>query len=243
MRIRLSLTWLCAFVVCSSLGFAARPDENKYQQGTMIDTGEYDWCHYDCGPFDRPTTFYCIQVSGKILIGSRSADWFWMYDSSQMRRLKGQPISIRYDERSMWIIRTDGKDMQLSQNYLQNVFSREECIAEVHRHWLKRFESITRPNAVSSGAVLVPLGPKPHFNSYGSHFWVKCTFESNPDRDTCTRWDEGGGRISEHEYVNSANHLPVSQTDLVVDPLTTELGYQIRLKNGAILQEVPAKAR
>ena len=159
-----------------------------------------------------------------------------------MRRFKGQPISIRYDERSMWIIRTDGKDMQLSQNYSRNVFSRLECVAEVHRHWLQQFEPVKRPSTVPSEAVLVPLGPRPFFKSYGPHFWVNCTFESNPNRDVCTSWDEAGVKSREHEYVNSADHLPVYQTDLVIDPLTTALDYQIRLKSGAILEEVAAKS-
>ena len=243
MRTRLSLTCFCAFLVCGSLCVAVRADEKEYQQGIMLDTGEYDWCHHDCAPFDRPTTFYCVQVADRILIGSRSADWVWMYDSSQMRRFKGQPISIRYDERSMRIIRTDGKDMQLSQNYSRNVFSRPECIAEVHRHWLQQFEPVKRPSTVPSEAVLVPLGPRPFFKSYGPHFWVNCTFESNPNRDVCTSWDEAGVKSREHEYVNSTDHLPVYQADLVIDPLTTELDYQIRLKSGAILEEVAANSR
>jgi hypothetical protein len=59
----------------------------------------------------------------------------------------------------------------------------------------------------------------------------------------CTSWDEAGVISRELEYVNSANHLPVYQADLVIDPLTTQLDYQIRLKNGAILEEVTAKSR
>jgi hypothetical protein len=243
MRIRLSLTYFCALLVWGALCVAARADEKEYQQGTMIDTGEYDRCHHDCGPFDRPTTFYCVQVADKILIGSRSADWVWMYDSSQMRRFKGQPISIRYDDRSMWIIRTDGKDMQLSQNYSQDVFSRPECIVEVHRHWLEQFELVKRPSTVPSEAVLVPLGPRPFLKSYGPHFWVNCAFEANPNRDVCTRWNEAGMTFGEHEYVNSADHLPISETVFLIDSLTTKLDYQIRLKNGVILEEVASKAR
>jgi len=243
MQTRVSLTCFLASLVCVSICLAARPEENKYQQGIMIDTGEYDWCHHDCAPFDRPTNFFCVQIGDKILIGSRSADWIWMYDSSQMRRFKGQPISIRYDQRSMWIIRTDGKDMRLSQDYSQNVFSRPECVAELHRHWLQQFEQVKRPSTVPTEAVLVPLGPRPLFKSVGPHLWVSCTFESNVNRDVCTTWDESGVKHRELEYVNSADHLAVNQADLMIDPLTTEFDYQIHLKNGAILEKVTTKSR
>jgi len=232
-----------AILVCVSVCLAARADEKKYQQGIMIDTGEYDWCHHDCAPFGRSTNFFCIQVADKILIGSRPDDWVWMYDSSQMRRFRGQPISIRYDERSMWIIRTDGKDMQLSQDYSRNVFSRPECVAEVHRHWLQQFEQVKRPSTVQPEAVLVPLGPRPLFKNYGPHFWVSCTFELNTNRDVCTTWDEAGVKYRELECVNSADRLSVHQGDLVIDPLTTQFDYEIHLKNGTILEAVTAKSR
>jgi hypothetical protein len=243
MRTRLPLKCIFAFLVYGSICLAARPEENKYQQRMMIDTGEYDRCYHDCAPFDRPTNFFCVQVADKILIGSRSADWIWMYDSSQMRRFKGQPISIRFDERSMWIIRTDGKDMQLSQDYSRDVFSRSECVAEVHRHWLQQLEQVKRPSTIPTEAVLVPLGPRPLFKSVGPHFWVSCTFESNVNRDMCATWDESGVKYRELEYVNSADHLPVNQSELMIDPLTTQLEYQIHLKNGAVLEEVTAKSR
>jgi hypothetical protein len=243
MQTRLSFSCILTILAWVLICFTVHADENKYQQGIMIDTGEYDWCHYDCAPVDRPTFFFCVQVSDQILIGSRSADWVWMYDSSKMLHVKGQPISIRYDEHSMWIIRTDGKDMRLSRDYSQNVFSRPECVAEVHRHWLLQFEKVKRPSTVPSEAVLVPLGPRPVFRNFGPHFWVSCTINSIASRDVCTTWDEAGVKYKELECVNSADHLPVYQADLVIDPLTTQADYQIHLKNGAILEAVRANSR
>jgi len=80
------------------------------------------------------------------------------------------------------------------------------------------------------------------FKSVGPHFWVSCTFESNINRDMCTTWDESGVKYKEREYLNSADHLPVNQADLMIDPLTTQLDYEIHLKNGTILEEVAAKS-
>lgn len=209
MSIKLLLIDFLAILACGSIGLTARPKAHKYRQGIMIDTGEYDWCHHDCAPFDRPTYFFCVRVGDKTLVGSRPADWFWMYDSSQMFRFKGQPISIRYDDRWMWIVRTDGKDMRLSQDYSRNVFSRSECVAEIHRHWLRQFGQVKRPSTVPAEAVLVPLGPHSLFKSVGRHFWVSCVFKSYPNRDVCTEWDETGVKYGEHEYINSADRLPI----------------------------------
>jgi hypothetical protein len=55
--------WALAIVVfilaCSSI----RAQEHKYRDGVMIDTAEYDWCHHDCAPFDRPTFFFCVKIA------------------------------------------------------------------------------------------------------------------------------------------------------------------------------------
>jgi hypothetical protein len=236
MRSKLWLLWLFALAICVSIYSAAGADEKKYQEGIMIDTGEYDWCHHDCAPFDRPTLFFCVQFSDQIFIRSRKVDWVWMYDSSKMLRFKGQPVSFRYDEHSMWIIRTDGKDLQLSRDYSRNAFTRPECVAEVHRHWLLQFEQVKRPATVPPEAVLVPLGLRPLLKSVGPHFWVSCTFRSNTNRDVCTTWDQMGVKYRELECVNSLDRQPVYQTDLVIDPLTTQADYEIHLSNGAILK-------
>jgi hypothetical protein len=66
--------WALAIVVfilaCSSI----RAQEHKYRDGVMIDTAEYDWCHHDCAPFDRPTFFFCVKIADQVLIGSRTRE-------------------------------------------------------------------------------------------------------------------------------------------------------------------------
>lgn len=229
---RLSVLATIVFILaCSSI--LAR--EHKYQDAVMIDAAEYDWCHHDCAPFDRPTFFFCFQVSDQVLVGSRKADWAWMYDSSQMLSFRGKQVSIRFDDDSIWIIRTDTKDMHLRRDYSQDVFERPECTAEVHRHWLREFEKIKRPGAVPPEAVLIPQGARPFFKSEGPHFWVSCSFDSQANWDLCERWDEKGIKYKELKCVNSSNK-PVVPADLVVDPLTTKVDYEIHLKNGTVLK-------
>jgi hypothetical protein len=154
----LALIGLSGFVFVSHGECGERP----YLSGEILDSGEYDWCHYDCQPFDRPTYFFCVRVQDRTLIGSRAADWFWMYDSSRMLG-RNRPVSLRYDDHSIWIIRTDGKEMRLKTDYSHDVFGDPECTAEVHRHWLKQLESVDRPTTVPPDAVLIPQGARPPF--------------------------------------------------------------------------------
>ncbi|HXM91465.1 MAG TPA: hypothetical protein VN974_07945 [Candidatus Dormibacteraeota bacterium] len=227
--------WTLATVVfllaCSSI----QAGEHKYQHGVMIDTAEYDWCHHDCASFDRPTFFFCVQVADQVLIGSRKADWRWMYDSSQMLSFKGKQVSIRFDDDSIWIIRTDSKEMHLSSDYSQDVFERPEYTAEVHRRWLRQFEALNRPATVPPEAVLIPQGAHPLFKSQGPHFWVKCSVDTQANWDLCEIWNEKGIKYKEVKCVSSSDKL-VPAADLLVDQLTTKVDYEIHLKNGTVLK-------
>lgn len=221
---------------------SVRAGEPQYHQGVMLDAAQFDSCHYDCAPFDRPTLFFCLQFEKQILIGSRKADWKWEYDSSEMLRFRGKEVSFRYDNRSIWIIRTDGKDMRLANDYSQNVFSNPACIAEVHQHWLRQLARITRPSTVPQDAVLIPQGSRSALRRTAAHFWVACRFEPHALWDICETWDEKGSPLTRLECVDSATHRAVSQKDLAVDPLATERYDEIHLKGRSVLRDW-AKAR
>lgn len=162
-----------------------------------------------------------------------------MYDSSRMLG-RNRPVSLRYDDHSIWIIRTDGKEMHLKTDYSHDVFGNPECTAAVHRRWLKELESVDRPKAVPAGAVLVPQGerpPIPLFYRTGPYFWVTCKLEAAKGWDLCERWDEKGASLGRLEAVNAENHMAVLPNDLVIDPLTTRVYYEIHLRNGVVLKD------
>jgi hypothetical protein len=233
--------WLIATVGLVAT-LPAQGGEPQYREGLMLDAAEYDSCHYDCAPFDRPTLFFCVEAGNQILVGSHKADWKWQYDSSQMLRLQGKQVSLRYNAGSIWLIRTDGKDMHLSRDYSQDVFANPECTAEVHRHWLKQLEPIKRPAAVPPEAVVVPQGPRSTLGRTAPHFWVMCRFDSQSLWDVCNTWDEKGGQLTRLECVDSSNHRAVLQNDLIVDQLTTQRYDEIHLRDGIVLRDW-AKAR
>jgi hypothetical protein len=229
------LTIVAAGIVLSS----AKGGERKYVEGLMLDAATYDWCHNDCFFFDRPSFLFCVQADGQILIGSHKADWKCQYDSSQMLRHRGEQVSVRYDDRSIWMVRTDGKEMHLGRDYSQDVFAAPECSAAIHSRWLKGLEPIERPHTVPPEAVLVPHRPSRRPSPY---FWITCRFDSQSLWDVCDTWDDKGRPFTRLEGVDSSTHRAVLQKDLVVDPLTTKEYFEIHLRNGVILRDW-AKAR
>jgi hypothetical protein len=231
-----ALRWWCFAVWCLASICSIQGAGPKHQDGVMLEATEYDWCQGDCAPFNRSSFFYCVKVSDKVLIGSRKADWSWMYDSSQMMRFQRQAVSLRYNDDSIWIVRTDGKEMRLAQDYSEDFFTDSACVSEVHRRWLHRLDQVRRPGTVSTDAVLIPTGLGPIFSRTGPYFWASCRFEPHASSDRCTMWNEKGAKYKELDYVDSSNHAPVAQVDLVIDPLTTKADSELHLRNGIILK-------
>jgi hypothetical protein len=159
-----------------------------------------------------------------------------------MLDFRGRQVSLRYDDGSIWIIRTDGKDMRLRRDYSQDAFANPECSAEVHRRWLEQLGPITRPDTVPPEAVAVPQGPRPALGRTAPHFWITCRYERRSLWDTCDAWDESGGKLRRLECVDTSTRRAVLQTELIVDPLTTKTYYEIHLRNGIVLTDW-AKAR
>jgi hypothetical protein len=222
--------WL--FVVLLLLCLVSRmpASEKAHETGILIEAAEFDPCHYDCAPFGRPSLFYCVQVNGSVLIGSRKADWWWSRTSSNLFELQGQTISVRYDNRSLWIVRSGTTEVYLSRDHLLDVFRSPVCTAEIHRQWLTRFGDVQRPTGVPPQAVLVPQGDH-------SYFWVSCVFVPASNWDACSLWDSGGSRYAVREVVSQPDRRAVLDADLVINPLTTINDYQFHLKNGLVLED------
>jgi hypothetical protein len=161
----------------------------------MIEASEESSCNYDCAPFDRPTLYFCFNVDGHTLIGRRKADFRWAYDSSKMLSFAGKAVSLRFNDRSIWVVRTDGKEMHLDQDYADDSFSSTSCTSEIHRHWLLEMRETKRPNSVPPEAVLIPKS-RPWFQTTRPHFWITCVFDSQAGMDVCTMWNEKGLKYS-----------------------------------------------
>lgn len=53
----------------------------------------------------------------------------------------------------------------------------------------------------------------------------------------CRSWDEKGAPLAQLECIDSVTRTAVFDRDLLVDPLTTKVYYEIHLRNGIILKD------
>jgi hypothetical protein len=226
-RLRL-LQYIALFAVAFSV---AKASPAKYQPGVLVEGRQYDPCHGDCAPFDRPILYFCVQVNNRILVGSRRANPVWMFDASKMFALTGHAISVRFNSRSLWIVRPDHKELHLRQDYSNDVFDNADCSREVRRHWLEKIAQISRPLNFPPEATLVPLNER-------SYFWVRCQFDPQKGWDRCTEWDSKGEKHPHDlELVDASSHRAVLDPALLIDPLSTRSNYEIHLTNGIVLTD------
>jgi hypothetical protein len=216
------------FVLPALLLFGSRvlASANELEKGTLVEATEFDPCHHDCAPFVTSSLFYCVQVRDRVLIGTRKAD-----SSSYMLQFQGKPVSVRYDSRSLWIVRPDGTEVHLSRDHLLlDPFRSSVCTAGIHREWLARLGTVARPAGVPAQAMLIP-------QSHHSYFWVSCVFVPSSNWDACSVWDSEGSKYAVREVVSQPDRRAVLDSELVIDPLTTTNDYEFHLENGRILRD------
>ena len=132
-------------------------EQRHYQDAVILQSAEYDWCNHDCAPSRQAERYFFCRPNGqtKIYLQWRSrkrtgVPAAWMPDSIQMFERTGSytqyagTTSLAYDDRSIWV-KNGGSETHLSRDYSEDVFTKPECTAEIHKNWLKEFESIRRP--------------------------------------------------------------------------------------------------
>jgi len=223
---------LFAFFILSIL-FSSSPllgnSPVDHQTAMLLEASNYDWCHYDC-PFNTESVLICIQVDGHTLIGDRRMGHDWKDYYPQLSKMQGKSISVRYDDRSIWVA-TDGKEFRFDQRYDEDLMHPPACTAEIHRHMLKRLGDVARPASVPADAVLIPEGGRFFWHYYS---WVRCSFDETEKDDICTYWDKAGRKDYDDHVVSDRDRMPVPQADLQIDAYTTRHN-EVRLTNGIAL--------
>ena len=115
-------------MVCAPL---IASDKKGNQEARYLDDAVYEPCHGDCAPFNIAYFYFCLETRDRILIGQKHA-WKWEYNPAQMHPLRGKTVSLRYDDKYIWLIRTDGKEMKLKQDYSMDVFRDQRCKDVIH---------------------------------------------------------------------------------------------------------------
>lgn len=202
-----------------------------YRTGMLLETLNYDWCHGDCGPFTTASTLVCVQVADRTLIGERKLERDWKEYYYQLSAAQGKSISVRYDDRSIWLLTANGKQVEFDQRYEKDQMHTPACTAEIHRHMLKSLGDVKRPASVPVDAVLIPEGGRFFWHYYS---WVRCSFDATESDDICTYWDKAGRKDYEDHVVSDKDRRPVPQSDLQIDAYTTRHN-EVRLQNGIVL--------
>ncbi|MGA8530947.1 MAG: hypothetical protein WB622_14620 [Acidobacteriaceae bacterium] len=166
-------------------------------QGTLRESSKYA-CDADCPPVPLPGSYtYCFDADGKIIIAEHSS---WAVGPSQLAKLQGQSVGMRYDDFHVWVKLPNGLTLRLSQDYHENnEFSDESCRAAAHLRSLEH--GYTRPEPVPGEPA------KPVMKGNLVFGWALCT-NHQTDSFSCTVWDLKGNIRQQgvFEPTSSAGH-------------------------------------
>jgi hypothetical protein len=126
-----SYRYVCAAVLLvAPVVFGAAADRQQ-AQAQLLDHAELlcDNCFFGASDY-----FFCFAADSKILIGyqatpvinwqDRSKNYLTRVHRSWMAwSAPGQTVPISYDEKHIWVTRSDGKQVRLTQSYSKDVFT------------------------------------------------------------------------------------------------------------------------
>jgi len=133
---KLGLLFLFAI---SFLSFAAAPDR-PVVQAQLLDRNEY-LCS-NCF-FGNSTYYYCFKAGDKVLIGyqkvhtlnwkdSKSNDLTKVRKNWKPYSAQGTTVTLRYDDKNIWLNQDGGKPVKLTQDYTHDIFvNNAQCRAAV----------------------------------------------------------------------------------------------------------------
>ena len=118
-----------AFLLFVVAAPASMPDKPPVR-AQLLDSNQY-FCA-NCF-FGASTYYYCFEADNKILIGYRkvpvlnwqdpaSNDLAKLHKSWKPWRADGQTVPLRYDDKNIWLTRSDGKTVKLKQDYTTDIF-------------------------------------------------------------------------------------------------------------------------
>jgi hypothetical protein len=131
--IRTSVFLACSLAAPVSFGAAADRPQVPAQ---LVDHAEFLCANCFFGASDY---YFCFAADDKILIGYQRTPVLNWRDKSKnyLTRVHrgwtawtapGQTVPIRYDDKHIWVSRSDGKEVRLTQSYSQDVFtSNDRC--------------------------------------------------------------------------------------------------------------------
>lgn len=227
---KIALLFLATLVPASSQSL------HEASPATLVEAVEYEPCDYYCGPLNRPTTAYCVYVSGQIVVGERAGFlWFGENDVASMRNLAGKQVTAGFDQTSIWIGKRDQRTIKIRHGTNFEQFKDIRCLVEVHKPKLEIAAKSERPQNVPAGAFPLAGEQRGDLQNRSLFVWFSCTTSPSLATIDCLKWyPKGTSRGVERYCARTVDGTPVPP-DFIIDRLASREG-QIILRSGAILQ-------
>jgi hypothetical protein len=130
--IRLYAFIFVALAVPASFGAAA---DRKQAQAQLLDHQEYTCSNCLFGSTDH---YYCFAAGNQVLVGRQRIPTLNWRDDDKNYFTKvhkswapweapGQTVQLDYDDKHIWVGRTGGKDVKLTQDYTKDIFNNPQC--------------------------------------------------------------------------------------------------------------------
>ena len=103
--------------------------EGQTVQATMLDHNEYPCENCLFGISDY---YFCFAAQDKILVGHEKMRTQMRKHAPAELMERGKSISIRYDDKFIWVPQVKGKDLKLTQDYSKKIFLQSDrCQAAI----------------------------------------------------------------------------------------------------------------
>jgi hypothetical protein len=220
-------------ILIVATGLANGEPAHEPAPAKLMEAVLYEPCDYNCGPMNHPTTAYCIDVGGQVLVGERAGLlWFGESDAASMRDLVGKQIMARFDPTSIWISDDAHRTIKIKRGSNFEQFQNTRCLVEVHKPKLALAAKSRHPGDVPGDAF--PLAGAQVGDYRALFFWFSCSMDASMGTINCMKWYPNGDSGGVERYcTRTVDGTAVSQ-DFQIDHLASR-ERQLVLTSGALL--------
>ncbi len=225
-----------SIALLAALAPACGQSRREFEPATLIEAVEYEPCDYYCGPANRPTTTYCIEIDGNVVVGERGGFlWLGESDAASMRNLVGRQITVRLDEHSIRIAQSDQRAIKIKRGANFEQFSDTRCLVEVHKPKLAIAAKAARPPNLPADAFPLAGEQRGDLHYRSVFVWFSCTASPTLNTIDCLKWYPSGASRGIERYCTRTVDGVSVPSDFKIDPLASREG-RIVLTSGGILQ-------
>ena len=201
----------------------------EYSTATLVETANYLPCDNGCSEKAEPARAFCFKQGDQIVIAD-GRSLLHEQKFSGLEDLAGKQVKIRFNQRFVWVLPPDGREMKLERGSTYENFKDAGCIREVRRPILDIAYAHKRPGKVPTYAFAVAGTGKGDL-----YLWLQCDLTADKSVIGCLRWYGNGDPYGKDWYcARTVDEAPVA-AEFEIDPLLSQEGRLV-LKSGAVVQ-------